>query len=90
MHDLTGNKRARNHRTEKEQKSRERESTTVSGMDKRNKTGSVYTTLRHDGIMLYNLGHPTSQIPYHSKRDFLWLFNVAGNNKWKFFHWKPY
>jgi len=34
MHDLTGNERAMNHRTENEWKSREREGTTVSGMDK--------------------------------------------------------
>jgi len=41
MHDLTGSERAKNHRNEKQCKCKEREGTTVCGVDKRNKTGSV-------------------------------------------------
>jgi len=31
--------------------------------------------------MLYFLGHPTSQIPYHSKRTLLWRITVTSYSK---------
>ena len=36
---------------------------------------------------LHLVGYPNSLVPYHYKRELLWLFNVVGNSRSIFKSW---